>query len=181
MLVPKSDAPSVATIAAVFCRISSTSFGGGQTAAIRREVVRRREWLTAEEFLELLSVAQILPGANPVNIAILIGGRLRGVKGAVAALFAEIVPAFVILMVLAAIVAHTRTPSLEGALRGCAAVAVGLTLANAIEMTAPLRTAFADVAIVAAVAVCVMVLHFSLALTLAIFVPVALIVQALVP
>lgn len=167
--------PSLFAIAAVFARISATTFGGGQMAAIRREVVRRRAWIGEDDFIELLSIAQILPGANPTNVAVMVGSRLRGAPGAAAALFAAVLPGFAILMVLAAIALDAHYPALTGALRACAAVAVGLTCANAIEMTLPRRRSLVDLALIAAVAAFVLVLHASLALTLAVFVPIALI------
>jgi chromate transporter len=167
--------PSLLAIAAVFGRVSATSFGGGQMAAIRREVVRRRAWLTEADFLELLSIAQILPGANPTNVAVMVGSRLRGAAGAAAALFAAVVPGFAILMVLAALALGAHAPALTGALRACAAVAVGLTCANAIEMTLPRRRNVVDLALIAAVAAFVLFLHASLALTLVVFIPVALV------
>jgi chromate transporter len=166
--------PSLLAIAATFARISSTAFGGGQMGAIRREIVRQRRWLGEEEYLELLAIAQLLPGANPTNVAVLVGGRLRGAAGAAVALFAAVVPGFAILMVLAAVALDVHAPALNGALRACAAVAVGLTLTNAIEMTLPRRRDLVDLAIVAAVAVAVLVFHASLAVALAIFVPIAL-------
>jgi chromate transporter len=176
-VTPPSEAPrrtSLLAIAATFARISATAFGGGQMGAIRREVVRRNRWLGEDEYLELLSIAQLLPGANPVNVAVLVGSRLRGVAGAAAALFAAVLPGFLILVALAAIALDARLPATNGALRACAAVAVGVTLANAIEMTLPRRRSAADLAIVAGVAAFVLVLHASLALTLAVFIPVAL-------
>jgi chromate transporter len=166
--------PSLATIALVFGRISATSFGGGQMASIRREVVRHNRWLGEAEFLDLVAVAQIAPGANPANVAVLVGSRLRGAPGAAVALGAVVLPGFTVLMILAALVLGARVPALLGALRACAAVAVGLTFANAIEMTLPRRRSVVDLAIVAAVALSVVVLHASLAVTLAVFVPLAL-------
>jgi chromate transporter len=166
--------PSVLAIAAVFARISATAFGGGQMGAIRREIVRVNRWLDEEEFLELLSIAQLLPGANPTNVAVLVGSRLRGASGAAAALIAAVLPGFAILMVLAAVALGSHLPAVTGALTACAAVAVGLTLANAIEMTLPRRTNLIEMAIVAAVAVSVLVLHLSLVLTLVLFIPLAL-------
>jgi len=171
--VAASRPPSLIEIATVFGRISSTSFGGGQMAAIRREVVRRNGWLDETEFLELFSIAQILPGANPTNIAVLVGSRLRGVAGAAAALLAAVLPGFLILLLIAAVVLEAHLPALRGALRACAAVAVGLTLANAIEMTLPRRRDLVQLAISAGVASFVIVLHASLWLTLLVFLPVA--------
>lgn len=166
---------SLLSIVVTFGRISATAFGGGQMGAIRREVVRGRRWLGEDEYLELLSIAQLLPGANPVNVAVLVGSRLRGVLGAAAALSAVVLPGFVILMIVAALALEAHSPVMNGALRACASVAVGLTLANAIEMTLPRRRNLTELLIVAAVALFVLVLHASLALTLAVFIPVALV------
>ena len=167
--------PSLLAIAAAFARVSATAFGGGQMSAIRREVVRRNRWLGEDEFLEVLSIAQLLPGANPPNVAVLVGSRLRGAAGGAVALGAAVLPGFAILMVLAAIALDAHLPATNGALRACAAVAVGLTLANAIEMTLPRRRSLVDLAIIAMVAAFVLVLHASLALTLAVFIPVSLV------
>jgi chromate transporter len=167
--------PSLLAIGVTFGRISATAFGGGQMGAIRREVVRRRRWLAEDDYLEVLALAQLLPGANPANVAVLVGARLRGVAGAAAALFAAVVPGFAILMVLAAIALDAHLPALNGALRACAAVAVGVMLANAIEMTLPRRRNLIDLLIVAAVAASVLVLHASLAVVLLVFIPLALV------
>jgi chromate transporter len=165
---------SLAGIATSFARVSATAFGGGQMGAIRREVVRLNKWVDDDTFLEILSLAQLLPGSNPTNVAVLVGARLRGAIGATVALLAVVLPGFAILMVLGAFALALHAPWMLGALRGCAAMAVGLTLANALEMTAK-RINIPDLAIMAAVAAAVLLLHISLALTLVIFIPVALV------
>jgi chromate transporter len=165
---------SLAGIATSFARVSATAFGGGQMGAIRREVVRLNKWVDDDTFLEILSLAQLLPGSNPTNVAVLVGSRLRGAAGATVALLAAVLPGFAILMVLGVFALALHQPWMTGALRGCAAMAVGLTLANAIEMTAK-RINVPDLAIMAAVAAAVLVLHASLALTLVIFIPIALV------
>jgi chromate transporter len=161
-------------LAVVFGRISSTAFGGGQIPAIRREIVRRNAWLTEPEFLELLGIAQIAPGPNPVNMAVLIGGRLAGPFGACVALLACTLPGFLILLAIAAVALDPRMAFLRAGLRGCAAAAVGLTLANAIEMTLPYRTKLLELGFVAAAALAVIVLHVSLELTLLLLVPLSI-------
>jgi chromate transporter len=142
--------------------------------AIRREVVRLNKWVDDDTFLEILSLAQLLPGSNPTNVAVLVGARLRGAIGATVALLAAVLPGFAILMVLGAFALALHAPWMLGALRGCAAMAVGLTLANAFEMTAK-RINVPDLVIMAAVAGAVLFLHVSLALTLLIFIPLALV------
>jgi chromate transporter len=171
---PAASRASLLSIAVAFGRVSATAFGGGGMAAIRREVVRRNRWVDDDTFLEILSLAQLLPGSNPTNVAVLVGTRLRGAAGATVGLLACVLPGFAILMALGAVALDSHAGWVGGALRGCAAMAVGLTFANAIEMTAQ-RINLVDIAIVAAVALAVLVLHASLALTLAIFLPVALV------
>jgi chromate transporter len=169
----ESKLPSLPELALTFSRISLVSFGGGQMPAIRREVVRRARWLDDETYLELLSLAQLLPGSNPTNIAVLIGSRMRGAAGATVSLLGMVLPGFIVLMVLGAFALESHQPWVQGALRGCAAMAVGLTLATSIEMTAK-RIRVVDLAIIAGVAATVLLLHASLVVTLIVFIPIAL-------
>lgn len=65
---------------------------------MEKELVDRREWLTKEEFLDILAVSQALPGIFAVNMAASIGFRLRKVRGAVASIVGNIlVPVLIIL------------------------------------------------------------------------------------
>lgn len=126
-------APSLWELIGAFSIISLTGFGGGQKAQIRREVVTRRKWLTEQEFLEGLELSELLPGPNILNLTVFIGQRLRGVSGALLSLIAGALPAF--LIVLAAgmfYFSRFNTPLVHAALKGAAAAAVGLTLANAL-------------------------------------------------
>jgi chromate transporter len=129
-----------------------------------------RGWLTDQEFVEALELSQVMPGANIVNLAVYVGARQRGAAGAIVSLLAGTIPPF--LIVLAAgwwYLSPYNTPLTHRALTGCAVGAIGLTLANAIELTAGQRTQWTSLAIVAAVAV--LAGHFRLHLvpTLAIF------------
>lgn len=146
-----------------------SSFGGGQKAQIRRACVARG-WLTDQEFIEALELAQVMPGANIVNLAVYVGERQRGVAGAFVALAAAVVPPFFI--VLGAgwwYLSPYNTPFTHRVLTGCALGAIGLTVANAIELTAGQRKEWTSLAIVAAVAVVVGQFRMPLLPTLAIF------------
>ncbi len=68
---------------------------------IEREVVENRRWIEREEFLDLLAVAQSLPGILAVNISVAVGDRLRGMKGSIAAAFGTIMPCFLIILGIA--------------------------------------------------------------------------------
>jgi chromate transporter len=171
MKLPKHVGTAV--LARVFLWLGTTTYGGGQSAAIRREVVRNRGWLTDEEYLELRSIALISPGPNSPNLALMIGLRLSGTAGAVVSYAAASLPSTVILLLLGAFALDPHLPILRAALRGCAAAAVGLTVANALEVTAIYRKRIPQLLIVAAAACCVVFAHLSLWATLLAFVPVS--------
>jgi chromate transporter len=69
----------------VFSQIGLSSFGGSVAAWMHREFVERRGWLEESEFATALAVARIMPGVNIVNLAVLIGHRLKGFTGAASA------------------------------------------------------------------------------------------------
>jgi chromate transporter len=162
------------TVARSFLWLSLTTYGGAQSAAIRREVVRHRQWLGEDEFLELRSIAMIAPGPNSPNLAILVGLHLAGTGGAVLAFLAATVPGLAIIMAFALLSLDPRLGGFSAALRGCAAAAVGLMVAGAVETTVMRRLDLVQLAIVAASAGAVTFLHFSLWLTLLVFVPIAI-------
>ena len=70
----------------IFLTIGSTSFGGGLTGWMRRELVEKRGWLDDQQFLANYGLSQMVPGATNVNLAVLIGAQLRGAVGALTAL-----------------------------------------------------------------------------------------------
>lgn len=113
---------------------------GGVLAIVQRELVEKKKWLTADEFLEDWAVAQVLPGPNVINLALMIGDRHFGLRGAAAAVAGMLtVPLFVILA-LAVLYAHYATnPQVAAALRGMGAVSGGLIAATGVKLIPPLR------------------------------------------
>lgn len=87
----------------VFFKIGVFTFGGGwaMISLIEREIVIRRCWLSKTEFLDLLTIAQSMPGILAVNIATIIGNKLRGLRGSLCASLGTIVPSFVIILLIA--------------------------------------------------------------------------------
>jgi chromate transporter len=122
-----------------FTRITVSSFGGALFWS-RRALVERHRWLTEHEFVEILSLAQLLPGASGVNLAVLVGYRFGGWRGALASLAGFLAAPFVVIMTLG--VLHQRygdLPLVHAALTGMSAVAIGLLLAMAVRMAMVLR------------------------------------------
>jgi chromate transporter len=112
-----------------FLKVGLTSFGGGTSAWMHREVVERHGWLTDQQFLASLTVAQVLPGANPVNMAVYLGLQLRGGLGAFLAAAGMIAPSFCMILILGALYAYLSPfPATSLVLSGFAMVGVGATL-----------------------------------------------------
>lgn len=68
---------------------------------IEKEIVHKHRWLDKEDFLDLLAVAQSLPGILAVNISVAIGDKLRGNRGSMAAALGTILPSFLIILAIA--------------------------------------------------------------------------------
>ena len=112
---------------------------GGVLAVVQRELVEKKRWLTRDEFVEDWAVAQILPGPNVVNLAMMIGGRHHGLGGAMAALMGMLLAPLVIVLLLAVLYGSVaETPTAQGALRGMGAVAAGLITATGLKLIASL-------------------------------------------
>ncbi|MEG2402120.1 MAG: chromate transporter [Muribaculaceae bacterium] len=86
-----------------FLKIGSFTFGGGwaMISIIEKEVVDKNKWINRQEFLDLLAIAQALPGILAVNISIAVGDKLRGTRGSVCATLGTIIPSFLIILAIA--------------------------------------------------------------------------------
>ncbi|MBR6559532.1 MAG: chromate transporter [Alistipes sp.] len=89
-------------IFSVFAKIGAFTIGGGipMVAAIKSELVDRK-WLTDEDFIDIITLAQTAPGLFAVNISILTGHRLRGTRGSVVATIGSCLPPFLIILLVA--------------------------------------------------------------------------------
>jgi chromate transporter len=127
---------------------------GGVLAVVQREIVEKKGWLTPDEFLEDWAVAQVLPGPNVINLAVLIGDRYFGVRGAAAAVTGLLAAPLVVVMALALLHAHhANDPRVAGALRGMGAIAGGVIAATGFKLVPALhRNPLGFVACIAIVA-----------------------------
>ncbi|HYH40812.1 MAG TPA: chromate transporter [Burkholderiales bacterium] len=122
-----------------FARLTLHSFGGALFWS-RRMLVEHRRWLTEREFVEMLSLAQLLPGANGVNLAVLVGYRFAGLRGAAASLAGFVGAPLVIIIGIGALYQQFGSLALvKDALSGMSSVAVGLLIATAAKLTVVLH------------------------------------------
>lgn len=122
-----------------FNRLALQGFGGVLPVA-QRELVERRNWLTKDEFVEMLAISQVLPGPNVVNLALMFGDRAFGWRGALAALGGMLLAPMVVVLALTALyVRFDDDPMVAGALRGMGAVAAGLVLSTGFKLLGTLK------------------------------------------
>ncbi|HQR52873.1 MAG TPA: chromate transporter [Burkholderiales bacterium] len=154
--------PSVLQLFVGFCKIGLSGFGGTMPFA-RRAIVDDRRWLSSEEFSALLGLSQFLPGANLSNLAICVGSRFRGARGAAAAFFGLMSGPFCIVLVLGALYdRYGDIPVVQSMLHGIAAAGAGLILAMGIEMARDLRSRPELFLVTGAVLVAIAVLRWPL-------------------
>ena len=98
------------TIFASFFKIGLFTFGGGYAMLplIEQELIAKRGWIEHKEFLDLLTLAQSVPGPIAINTSVFVGYKMRGLKGAVAALLGSVLPSFVIILAIALLFADIR-------------------------------------------------------------------------
>jgi chromate transporter len=113
---------------------------GGVLAVVQRVLVDEKGWLTNEEFVEDWAVAQVLPGPNVVNLALMIGDRYFGLRGGLAALAGILTFPLLLVLVIAALFASVADlPMAQGALKGMGAVSAGLIAAVGLRLITALK------------------------------------------
>jgi chromate transporter len=121
------------TFGPIFLRIGATAFGGlGTTLAlVERELVTKRQWLTAADMTEALTYTKLLPGSTGPQVIAYLGYKLGGWSGSAVATAAFVFPAALMMLVLAAAyVSVTTVPAMRPAINGLTAAVVGLLLAT---------------------------------------------------
>ena len=129
MTVAEEHGDRLREVAAYFVRLGFTAFGGpaAHIALMRDELVKRRAWLTDEEFLDLLGATNLIPGPNSTEMAIHLGYRRAGWPGLIAGGLGFIVPAMLIVLALAwAYVEYGTTPQATALLYGIQPVIIAI-------------------------------------------------------
>ena len=99
----KDNKVSLLDLFGVFAKIGGLTIGGGlaMIAVIERELVQKRKWITEEELLDMIAVAESTPGVIAVNSATFIGYKLRGFLGSLLATIGVVTPSFVLISLIA--------------------------------------------------------------------------------
>ena len=119
-----------------FLMIGTLSFGGGYgMISLVREVVLGHGWLTESEFLSFIAVSESTPGPLAVNMATFIGSSQAGLPGALVATLGVVLPSFVIILLVAAVLRSVlRYAGVQAVLDGVRPCVVAMILATALNM-----------------------------------------------
>ncbi len=126
-----AESAALREIAVSFLRLGTTAFGGpaAHIAMMEEEFVRRRGWLSREEFLDMLGATNLIPGPNSTEMALHIGHQRGGWKGLVVGGVCFIIPAMLIVMAAAwAYVRFGSLPQFQGIMHGIKPVVVAIIL-----------------------------------------------------
>lgn len=137
----------------IFFKIGALTIGGGMAMlpVIHREIVDRRQWVSAEEMLDVFAVSQSMPGVIAINASIYVGYRVAGFAGAVAATLGVVLPSFISILLILTILSFVQgNPYVEKALAGIRAAASALILVAAIQLGKKSVKGRLDIAIAAA-------------------------------
>lgn len=125
------------TLLTTFLKIGVFTFGGGYAMIplIQREVVEQHHWLTQDDLLDIIAIAESTPGPIAINAATFVGVRVAGMGGACAATLGVVLPSFLIILGLSFVLKEFQAiPAVQYAFRGIRAGVLALILKALLSM-----------------------------------------------
>jgi chromate transporter len=158
----------LAEIARVFLKIGAMSYGGPAIMGIMQtEIQEKREWISKQEFVEGLALVNMLPGPGATQLGIFIGHAKAGLTGGILAGVCFVLPAFLIMLALAATyVAFGTLPTMRNAFYGIGPVVVGIFAASVYRLGKGTIRERSQIAIAAAAAIVMLFTPVGLVMTL---------------
>lgn len=120
-----------------FLKAGVFTIGGGYAMLplVQEDLIQKKKWFNNEEFLEVLGIAQSLPGPVIVNFSLMAGYRLKGFKGGLFSLLGAILPSFLIIMVIAVYLwGYGENRAVQAAFQGIRPAVVALIISAAIKL-----------------------------------------------
>lgn len=178
MAAKNKPAPQQITLHQIFWQffvVGAISFGGGIVAYLKELLVNRYRWVDNDEFIVMLSISQTMPGLNSVNIAILMGDRLRGALGAWAASLGLLLPGAAIVLSIGLLYGiNSDHPMANHVLGGIAAAAAALLATVTWNLGEPTFKKRKSLALLVLTFVLMSIVKWPLYLVLGVVLPLAL-------
>lgn len=130
-----------------FFKVGAFTIGGGYAMIplMQRELVDKHRWLSEEEFLDHVSLSQTMPGVFAVNMASMFGYRLRGVRGAAAAVVGNVVVPIAAILLIAVFLRNFReVPIVERIFMGLRPAVVALIAAPVFTMARSAKVSWSN-------------------------------------
>ncbi len=148
----------------VFFKIGAFTFGGGYAMVplIRNEVVDKKHWIADNEFMDMLAIAQSMPGPLALNTALFVGNKRLGFKGSLFSAAGVILPSFISILLIAMIFTQFKTnPIVERIFKGIRPAVVALIAAPLLGLGKSAGVTLKNIWIPVTVALCAWLLHIS--------------------
>lgn len=148
----------------VFFKIGAFTFGGGYAMIplIRNEVVDKKLWLDEDEFMDMLAIAQSMPGPISLNTALFVGNKRLGIKGSLFSGAGIILPSFIIILLIAMVFTQFKeNPVIERIFKGIRPAVVALIAAPLLSLGKSAGVKLKNLWIPIVVALSIWLLHIS--------------------
>lgn len=153
----------ILTLFLSFFKIGAFTFGGGYAmlSLLENEFVEKKGWLTKEEFLDLVAIAESTPGPIAINSATFIGYKTAGVLGSAFATLGVVLPSFIIIYIISLFLDKFLTLTIvENAFKGIQACVVYLIGSTGLKLFKQMEKKPLPIAIMVSVLICM--ITFSL-------------------
>lgn len=121
-----------------FLKIGAFSFGGGYAMLplIQKEIIEVHNWLTLNEFIDILAVVEMTPGPVAINSATFLGYKVGGILGSVVATIGVVLPSIVVILIIAHFLSKfKKSPYVEWAFKGIRPVVLGLIISASLTVS----------------------------------------------
>lgn len=148
----------------LFFKIGAFTIGGGYAMVplIEEEVVNKKNWITQEDFIDLLAISQSAPGILAVNISIFVGYKLRGIRGSLVTALGTVLPSFLIILAIALFFHNFKdNEAVERIFKGIRPAVVALIAAPTFSMGKSARISWTNCWIPIVSALLIWLLEFS--------------------
>ncbi|MEW6087028.1 MAG: chromate transporter [bacterium] len=120
-----------------FFKIGLFTFGGGYAMIplIEKEIVNKYHWITAEQFIDIVAIAEMTPGPLAINSATFVGYKVAGFRGAVFATFGVVLPSFLLIWAIATVFSSFQDNQIvQAAFKGLKPAVLGLIIIAAMSV-----------------------------------------------
>lgn len=148
----------------IFFKIGAFTFGGGYAMIhlIRNEIVHKKKWQDDDEFMDMLAIAQSMPGPIALNTALFVGNKRLGFKGSLFSGAGIIIPSFITILLIAMVFTQFKdNPIVERIFKGIRPAVVALIAAPLLVLGKSAGVRWKNLWIPVVVALAVWQLHIS--------------------